>query len=339
MKRVDIQVNKEQTQRVSSSPTIITDNTSIFNLYTHTSDKNLLDKYNNGKPFTKDDLISLYDIYNIGRIIGQDKEALVDIKKDREIVNDMSIIFDCSPNEITTSQEDLDQEPDRYVVFIGTFASKKFVKNYSRLRYITGHYLQHRYNDFSIFPSLEIIGGSASFEIVLSVEGLKSLKSIGGPAFFTNLKDAQSLSNLEIIGGSALFDSLKDSAGLNNLKYISGDAHFTGLEDATGLNNLKSIGGSAYFNSLIYSKGLDSLTEIGRYGFDRDARFFSLVEASHLSNLAYIGGDAYFDSLQSIEGLDKLFVQGYYYFPDLSQNKQETIKRRIRTKHKIVKTV
>jgi len=254
MKRIEIPITK----RMEIS---ITKRTNIFEIVPVNT---LLHKFNNNIELSKEDLISLYDIYNVIRhnLTKEDKNILSEILSHRNIKNDMAMIFDCDPSSVTDSIDELEAEPDKYVVLLNNLRidDKNIDNVYPKLRYISGNceapFIEEINNRF---PALESIGSHASFRNIITSEGLENLRSIGGGAMFGSLLNATGLVNLEYIGDFALFNSLVDSQGLENLKYIGGNAYFNRINDTYGLQSLLYLGGESFFNPSINQTSLEAL--------------------------------------------------------------------------------
>jgi len=305
MKRIEIPTTKNNANLEQLITIDETSNKSIFN---HVPIKDLYYKYTNQIPFTKEDLISLYDIYNVRYRLKTNEEwaMLHTMKISRIIEYDMATIFDCSPEEVTDNVWNLRRNPSRYVVFLNSL--NEYDNNHFR------------------YPNLKYISGCCSFERIRSIENVfPSLVAIGGYANFNDLNDSTGLENLISIGGMADFGHLVESNGLSNLEIIGASANFNSLKDACGLSKLKYIYGDAYFNSLTTSNGLDNLIYI-----NGQANFKSLTDASHLSNLEFVAGDASFTRLTNSQGLENLFVAGSCNFEMLRPREVEDIKRRVR---------
>ena len=241
MKRIEIPIVERKDNNISNQ--IKTCNKSIFDIV---SVEALWNKFIKNEEFTKEDLISLYDIYNIRSIEKNefDTGLIVKIMSYRNIVRDMATIFDCDTKQITDNGTILRDDPSRYVVLLGNIEYYDTQRIYNNLRYIRGNcILPSLISINGKFPKLEAIGSDVDFQNLRDESsGLESLRSIGGDANFERLMDASGLCNLEIIGKTAYFHWLEHSNGLDKLKYIGGYANFTNLEDITHLSNLECIG-------------------------------------------------------------------------------------------------
>ena len=284
---------------------------SIDSIYKHVSIVELWNKYINYEEFTRDDLISLYDIYNVRYNVDKKlKKVLLEMIEHRNLISDMAKIFDCDKDEIAYRGHNLKDDPNRYVVLLDALENDKSDKIYSNLRYIRGNcnlYELKNINDK--FPVLSSIGSNANFASLLSAKGLENLKSIGGYANFESLTNTNGLDNLEIIGNTVDFSNIIDASGLSRLSYIYGYANFESLTNTNGLDNLKYINDTAYFDTLL--------------------------DASHLTNLEYIGGTARFPMLKSTKGLEHLSYVGGYDFASLNYLELEKLKKSIKNNHEI----
>lgn len=232
----------------------------------------LYDKFKNKQDFSRDELIFLYEIYSKINCFGEEKDPRIDeIKRSRDNVADLMVIFNISRDEIATSYEDLISNSKKIKCYLGNLELD---------------------NEDIIFDNLFCVYGNAYFHGVKSGKCIPSIKYIIGNADFSSLEDASYLNNLEYVIGDAVFDLLLSAKGLDSLKYIGRDAGFDRLITLKGLSNLVIIDGDAEFMRL---KTLENskLKYIGG-----DAYFDSLEEKQELKNikingLVYLGNDFY----------------------------------------------
>ena len=230
MKRIEIPiVDRLDTDKLD---TISNNNINkITDLYKRSEISDLWYKYQNHISFTRDDLTTLYDIYNESYLLSKDELQLIIIMRNKRIINsDLAKIFDCDYQEIAFSQEDLKKDPNRYVVLWNRLNISKYDSIYKNLKYIKNGL--HSFDSESIankFPSLLSIGGFVNLTYLEDASGLISLKSIGGDADFDKLTNASGLNNLEIISFNAYFNSLKSINELESLRYIGLGVNFKNL--------------------------------------------------------------------------------------------------------------
>lgn len=270
-------------------------------------------KVKNKEELTIEELRFLYEIDSKIEGFGWQKDPRIkQIKKERNIKKDLSIIFDIKEEQIGISKEDF--KSNNIKLYINS-ASSEILTEFDELNSLQYIYCSA---SFSLLKSaeklnnLQKISGNANFCTLKSAKGLENLKKIGRNADFRLLISAEGLKNLQNIGNDAYFCSLINAKGLNNLQNIGGHADFRSLTIAEGLNNLQNIGEDANFISLISAKDLNNLQNIVGH-----ANFNSLISAKGLENLQNIGGNANFVSLKSLEGLNKkLVITENAYFSD-----------------------
>ena len=233
MKRIEIPIVERKDSNSITRADTIKKVSRIADLYKRSQVSDLWYKYQNNIEFTKDDLITLYDIFNENYLLSDDEKKIIGkIRNTRIISIDMSKIFDCDPLEVAISQEVLSKDPDRYVVLWGSLIYYEDKNNYNNLKYIKGNLSSSIIGCKTIidsFSSLISVGGVVDFNTLEDASGFVSLKSIGKYADFSKLTDANGLNNLEIIGLSAYFNSLNNIKGLDSLRYIGNFMNFDNL--------------------------------------------------------------------------------------------------------------
>ena len=260
----------------------------------------IYNKFDNHYKLTKEDLIYLYNIYNMPYKSDQsliNKQTIVLMSRNK--ILDMATIFECSIDKIATHENQIRE--GEYIVLLNDLGTN-VLNNVDELRYVSGDIYAKYVNDVN-FPNLESIGGSACFRDINSIGNLGKLRSIGGDADFNNILYAISLSNLEIIGGDAWFPLLCSTFELNNLRYIGKTAYFESLEHASELTNLQYIGRDAYFTKIKTSVGLEKLENISKV--------------------------ADFSSLRDIIGLNSLTNAGYIVISSLNKHDQKVLKKQL----------
>ena len=252
--------------------------------------------------FTKEDLIYLYDIYNKQVLTDEERQLVWKIKQARNIKEDMSIVFDCSPSEVAIDRMSVIFRPNDYVVLLDDLVSA-FNNDYSKLKYISGNLVCCTQSNY--LYNLQIIGGNVDISNLKYVPNFKNLKYIGKNILANRVENADGLYNLEYIGGDAAFSNLTNATALNNLVSIDGDAIFESLEDSKGLESLRYIGGNANFKNLRNARGLSSLEWIMC-----DAWFNNLRDVTGLNRLKYIDKTAIFPYIRDKETLASLAHTG-----------------------------
>ena len=252
MKRIDIPIIDRNNIDILNKT--ITCNRNLFDIV---SVEALWNKYINNEEFTKEDLISLYDIYNTRyfrqNITLDESNTIYNIIEKRNKYKDIAKIFDCRKDEIASSEEVLKKDPSKYVVLWDSLSLDKNDNEsvFKKLKHIGGYCDLNCYEYINgMFPLLETVYGSIYASKLITADGLEKLISLGNSAWFPYLKDAKGLCNLQVIGHNAEFNSLTDSYGLDKLKYIGRYAFFKSLTDISHLSSLEYIGGTVYFDSL-----------------------------------------------------------------------------------------
>ena len=235
MKRIEIPKIERKDNNSITRECTIKKVSRIADLYKRSEVSVLWYKYQNNIEFTKDDLITLYDIYNENYMLNENEKGFMHLMCNgrKKLINfDMAKIFECDPLEVARSQEDLKKDPDRYVVLQDVLNISKDDNIYKNLKYIKNSL--HSFDSMAVinnFPSLLSVGGFVYLPYLEDASSLISLKSIGGDANFEKLNNAYGLNNLEIIGQSAFFKSLKSIKELESLRYIGNNMYFDNCKD------------------------------------------------------------------------------------------------------------
>lgn len=311
----------------------------------------IYEKSRSFKELSKKELEFLYELNEKIIGFGYEKDPRIsEIKRTRNNVADLALIFNIDKNQIGTNKLHLREQNRK--IFYGdinlndltflrqetcklpeiVYGNVKSDKIYKPFKSITNLACIKGNADFKSlicaidFENLKIIEEDANFRFLESAEGLNNLTTVGRDANFNSLETAHGLDNLTSVGEYANFDSLKNTEGLEKLTTIGTDANFDMLESAEHLKSLTTIGKDAIFNSLTNANGLNNLTSIrgsayfetleNANGFDslkaigNSARFQSLANADGLNNLKLIGGDAFFTNLETADGLESLTTIG-----------------------------
>ena len=293
MKRIEIPLTNKKDVEVKESNEVISS-------YKSYSIKELLDKYLDDE-ITTDELLYIYDIYNMRRmaniynyfdfendcfmenmqiykdndlgswIMNEDNYAkeratLFVLKNILMPFRDYARIFDCDPLEITNDINLLSNDPSRYVVFVGSIYDDSV-----RISY----------------PNLKYVSGDVNFEYLRYADGLSNLMAIDGDMLFYDLEDGNPLNNLISVGGDAYLNSL--TTGLENLRSVGMNLDIY-ADEMPKLNNLEFVGGSL---ADINPKQNISLQKLRFIGDDLSANDYESIMT--LSSLEYIGRDIYLD--------------------------------------------
>ncbi|MEM0476228.1 MAG: hypothetical protein QW367_01130, partial [Candidatus Aenigmatarchaeota archaeon] len=235
-------------------------------------------KYINGLPLTREELRFIYEIDEPIQGFGQRKDPRIKkILSERNKREDLAMIFDCLPDQISLTEEEA--------------LGGNIVYHYGDL------YL----GSLKSAEGLELpeeVGGDLYFGSLESAEGLKLPKKIGGNLYLWSLKSAEELKLPEEVGGDLYLGSLKSAKGLELPKKIGGSLDLRSLKSAEGLKLPEEVGGSLDLRSLESAEGLELPKKIGG---SLDLR--SLESAEGLELPEEVGGDLYLGSLKSAEGL------------------------------------
>ncbi len=204
----------------------------------------LLNEIKNKKELSEEELKYLYEIDNHINIKSYKEELLLeDVKNNRDIKKDLSIIYGCKKEEVGVFNP-LEDISNNIVIYYGNLNSSNI-------------------KDKKVLSKLKLVIGNVNFDKEEEIDYLSNLEIITGNANFRGLKSARDFENLKIIEGNANFSSLYNSNGLEKLEYIGGNANFPLLIDGRGFKNLKNIGGNAIFTSLFTTDGFERLENIG----------------------------------------------------------------------------
>ncbi|MEM4511298.1 MAG: hypothetical protein QXD25_00600 [Nanopusillaceae archaeon] len=235
-------------------------------------------KYINNLPLTREELRFIYEIDEPIKGFGQRKDPRIKkILSKRNKREDLSMIFDCLPDQISLTEEEA--------------LGGNIVYHYGDL------YL----GSLESAEGLELpeeVGGSLYLGSLESAEGLKLPEEIGGDLYLGSLKSAEGLKLPEEIGGDLYLGSLESAEGLKLPKKVGGSLDLRSLESAEGLELPEEVGGSLYLGSLESAEGLKLPEEIGG-----DLYLGSLKSAEGLKLPEEIGGSLDLRSLESAEGL------------------------------------
>ncbi|GIW65540.1 MAG: hypothetical protein KatS3mg094_059 [Candidatus Parcubacteria bacterium] len=309
-------------------------------------------KYLNNQELDLEELKFLYeidrDIVGFGYEID---ERINNILRRRNLKKDLSKIFNCREEQITTETIEITDETVVVYDYLVYLMPQKWTYFPKKLTFISGN-ADFSDSEVEDLGNLRIIRGDAFFERS-RIKTLKNLEEIGGNTYFSN-SEVEDLGNLRIIRGDTHFErsriktlkNLEEIRGnaffknsevedLGNLRIIEGDANFERSRIKT-LKNLEEIRGNAFFkNSEV--EDLGNLRIIGGHVFLERSRiktlknleeirgnaFFRNSKVEDLGNLRIIRGDAFF-RYAPIKNLGKLEEIGGYFF--VSSKDEELIR-------------
>ena len=203
----------------------------------------LAHKQEKNEPFTKDDLVFLYEINSSIDGFGYETDPRIeDIRALRDMRADISVATGFSPNEISFTKAE---------ALSGT--SKYHYGNLDLGSFTTAEGL--------ILP--QSIGGYLDLGSLTTADGLTLPESIGGTLDLRSLTTAEGLTLPESIGGTLSLWSLTTADGLTLPESIGGTLSLGSLTTADGLTLPESIGGTLDLWSLTTADGLILPQSIG----------------------------------------------------------------------------
>ena len=237
-------------------------------------------KINNNIELTLDELKFLYEINSKIEGFGYEKDPRIDeIKSKRNIKKDYALIFDVKEEEVALSQEEWEENPNKFKVLVSDLYLWLLVKP-------NGLVLPHHIN------------GSLFLSALTSAEGLVLPQNIGGDLYLTRLTSAEGLVLPQSIGDSLFLSALTSAESLVLPQSIGGDLDIHNLDSAESLVLPQNIGGDLYLTRLTSAEGLVLPQSIG------DSLFLSaLTSAESLVLPQSIGGDLDIHNLDSAESL------------------------------------
>ena len=237
-------------------------------------------KINNNIELTLDELKFLYEINSKIEGFGYKKDPRIDeIKKKRKIKKDYALIFDVKEEEVALSQEEWEENPNKFKVLVSYLYLWHLVKP-------NGLVLPHHIN------------GSLSLSNLTSAEGLVLPQSVGGYLDIRNLTSAEGLVLPQSVGGDLHLWSLTSAEGLVLPQDFSGNLYLSNLTSAEDLVLPQSVGGNLDLRSLDSAVGLVLPQSVGGNLF-----LDNLTSADGLVLPQNVGGNLDLWYLTSAEGL------------------------------------
>ena len=237
-------------------------------------------KVNNNIELTLDELKFLYEIDSKIEGFGYEKDPRInEIKNKRNIKKDCALIFDVKEEEVALSQEEWEENPNKFKVLVSDLYLWLLVKP-------NGLVLPHHIN------------GSLFLSALTSAEGLVLPQNIGGDLYLTRLTSAEGLVLPQSIGDSLFLSALTSAEGLVLPQSIGGDLDIHNLDSAESLVLPQNIGGNLYLSNLTSAKGLVLPQSIGG-----SLMLSGLTSANGLVLPQSVGDDLFLDNLTSAEGL------------------------------------
>ena len=237
-------------------------------------------KVNNNIELTLDELKFLYEIDSKIEGFGYEKDPRInEIKSKRNIKKDYALIFDVKEEEVALSQEEWEENPNKFKVLVSDLYLWLLVKP-------NGLVLPHHIN------------GSLFLSALTSAEGLVLPQNIGGDLYLTRLTSAEGLVLPQSIGDSLFLSALTSAESLVLPQSIGGDLDIHNLDSAESLVLPQNIGGNLYLSNLTSAKGLVLPQSIGG-----SLMLSGLTSANGLVLPQSVGDDLFLDNLTSAEGL------------------------------------
>ena len=237
-------------------------------------------KVNNNIELTLDELKFLYEIDSKIEGFGYEKDPRInEIKSKRNIKKDYALIFDVKEEEVALSQEEWEENPNKFKVLVSDLYLWLLVKP-------NGLVLPHHIN------------GSLFLSALTSAEGLVLPQNIGGDLYLTRLTSVEGLVLPQSIGDSLFLSALTSAESLVLPQSIGGDLDIHNLDSAESLVLPQNIGGNLYLSNLTSAKGLVLPQSIGG-----SLMLSGLTSANGLVLPQSVGDDLFLDNLTSAEGL------------------------------------
>ena len=258
-------------------------------------------KINNNIELTLNELKFLYEINSKIEGFGYEKDPRIDeIKSKRNIKKDYALIFDVKEEEVALSQEEWEENPNKFKVLVSDLYLWLLVKP-------NGLVLPHHINGSLFLSALtsaeglvlpQNIGGDLYLTRLTSAEGLVLPQSIGDSLFLSALTSAESLVLPQSIGGDLDIHNLDSAESLVLPQNIGGNLYLSNLTSAKGLVLPQSIGGSLMLSGLTSANGLVLPQSVGGY-----LDIHNLDSAESLVLPQNIGGGLDLSGLTSANGL------------------------------------
>ncbi|TSC59450.1 MAG: Uncharacterized protein G01um1014107_335 [Parcubacteria group bacterium Gr01-1014_107] len=190
----------------------------------------LVRKQETGEPFTKKDLLFLYEFDSPIEGFGYEKDPRIEeVKEGRNFKEDLSFALDIPQEKISTDQKE---------ALKGGIVYHYGDLDLGRLTSAEGLILPKK------------VGGSLNLPYLTSAEGLKLPEHLGGDLFLSRLTSAEGLKLPERIGGNLDLHNLTSAKGLKLPEHIGGILDLRNLTSAKGLKLPEHISGNLYLDNL-----------------------------------------------------------------------------------------
>ncbi len=252
-----------------------------------------------GGRLLKDELRFLYEIDRNIEGFGYARDPRIEtILKGRDKRDDLAMVFDCTKDQISITEEEALR---------------------GNIRYHYGDLDLYRLTSAEGLTLPESIGGYLSLYSLTSADGLTLPGSVGGNLNLASLTSAKGLTLPGSVGGDLNLYSLTSAKGLTLPGSVGGDLDLLSLTSANGLTLPESVGGNLNLSSLTSAKGLilpgsvgghldiSSLTSADGLTLPRSVGvvldLHSLTSANGLTLPGSVGGNLDLSSLTSANGL------------------------------------
>ncbi len=266
-------------------------------------------KVNNDIELTLSELKFLYEVDSKIEGFGYMKDPRIyEIKNKRNIKKDCALIFDVKKEEVALSQEEWEENPNKFKVLVSDLDLRRLINadslvlpqniggslNLSALTNAEGLVLPQSIGDSLWLDGLtsaeglvlpQSVGGSLWLNKITSVEGLVLPQSVGGYLDIHNLDSAESLVLPQNIGGGLNLSGLASAEGLVLPQSFEGSLWLTRITSAEGLVLPQNFSGSLWLNRITSADGL-----VLPYDFDLN----KLICPSYIKNEILQNPDKYF---------------------------------------------
>ena len=216
----------------------------------------IAEKDKKGIPLSTDDLIFIYEINGIVEnfTFGKDYRIKQIIQK-RNIKEDLSKIFNCSPEKICIKQNELIKDNNYYIYYGDIYYQNEEI---TVPQIVIGNISLENNKEIKGFEKLEIVTGSIKGEELQKAENFKNLKEVIMSIEMPNLKDARGFEKLERGGKTLNLLNLENLNGLNSLKE-TGNLDIDSARSSKGLESLEIVRGTLDISNMIDLRYFESL--------------------------------------------------------------------------------
>ena len=258
-------------------------------------------KANNNIELTLNDLKFLYEIDSKVEGFGYEKDPRIDeIKSKRNIKKDYVLIFDVKKEEVALSQEEWEENPNKFKVLVSDLYLKTLINATDLVlpRHIIGNLYLNRLTSAKGLVLPQSVGGDLELTRLTSAKGLVLPQNIGGGLYLWSLTSAEGLVLPQDFSGNLDLSGIISPKGLILPRHIDGNLFLDYLSSTEGLVLPQSVGGNLYLNRLTSAKGLVLPQSVGG-----DLHLWALTSAEGLVLPQSIGGNLYLNYLTSANGL------------------------------------